>query len=118
MKEPTSVVIYTKVGTRPTGPAQADPAEAHPAQTHSGEFDGVQSVGRVVTSLRLPLKLIDAGFESGSRLIFYASARGAFVDLAADLSYALTPGNRRLTTARSRHATSPAAGRGRHVRLR
>jgi hypothetical protein len=58
--------------------------------------DGPQSDdtrrGRVVTSLRLPLALLDPSFETGSRIVFYAATPGAFVDLAADLTYALTSG--------------------------
>lgn len=43
------------------------------------------------TSLRLPLDLLDAGFEPGSQVVVYAAASGALVDLAADLEYALNP---------------------------
>ena len=43
----------------------------------------------VTTSLRLLLSALDPGLDSGSRVIFYAEAPGAFVDLAADLSHAL-----------------------------
>ena len=70
-----------------------------PPEADGGELDDAHSVGRVVTSLRLPLRLIDAGFEIGSRVVYYASIRGAFVDLAADLSYALTPGGAGPTSA-------------------
>ena len=41
----------------------------------------------IVTSLRLPLNW--ATMETGSMIIFYAGVPGAFVDLAADLSYSL-----------------------------
>ncbi|GAA3612909.1 hypothetical protein [Microlunatus ginsengisoli] len=54
-------------------------------QPDSGGRDGL------VTSLRLPLTLLDPTFQTGSRIVFYAATRGAFVDLAADISYALTP---------------------------
>jgi hypothetical protein len=49
----------------------------------------------VLTSLRVPLTLMDSHFATESRVVFYASTPGAFVDLAADLSYAFdqrTPG--------------------------
>ena len=42
-----------------------------------------------LTSLRVPLVLLDSRFAAGSRVVFYASTPGAFVDLAADLAYAL-----------------------------
>ena len=45
--------------------------------------------GAVLTSLRVPLILVDSGFAAGSQVVFYASTSGAFVDLAADLTYAL-----------------------------
>lgn len=44
-----------------------------------------------LTSLRLPLALIDAAFDAGSRIVVYAGTPGTLVDLAADLTYALTP---------------------------
>lgn len=45
--------------------------------------------GTARTSLRLPLLILCPSFESGSRLTFYAGTPGAFVDLAADLSFSL-----------------------------
>jgi hypothetical protein len=48
-----------------------------------------ESDGAVATSLRLPLSLIDRALEVHSRVVFYARTPGAFVDLAADLAYAL-----------------------------
>lgn len=45
--------------------------------------------GAVATSLRLPLSLLDPTVEVHSRVVFYARTPGAFVDLAADLAYAL-----------------------------
>ena len=42
-----------------------------------------------MTSLRVPLALMDSGFAAESRVVFYASTAGAFVDLAADLAFAL-----------------------------
>jgi hypothetical protein len=41
------------------------------------------------TSLRVPLTVLGRRFEPDSRVTFYATTAGAFVDLAADLSYAL-----------------------------
>lgn len=43
----------------------------------------------IVTSLRLPFAALAAGFHIGSRVVFYAATRGAFVDLAADLGHAV-----------------------------
>jgi len=46
----------------------------------------------IATSLRLPLtalQLDDVAADAGSTIVLYASTSGAFVDLAADLSYAL-----------------------------
>lgn len=44
----------------------------------------------VATSLRISLSVLGDGFAAPSRVIFYATTPGAFVDLAADLAYALT----------------------------
>jgi hypothetical protein len=41
------------------------------------------------TSVRLPLTALGPKFDSRSRVTLYAATAGAFVDLAADLSYAL-----------------------------
>lgn len=49
----------------------------------------IASNPRTRTSLRLPLKALGARFDPDSRIILYAAVPGAFVDLAADLSYAL-----------------------------
>lgn len=43
----------------------------------------------IATSLRLALVALSSGFDSQSRVIFYATVPGAFVDLAADLGHAL-----------------------------
>ena len=48
-----------------------------------------QTDGAVTTSLRVPLSLLGPEHHEGSRIIFYASTPGAFVDLAADLGYVL-----------------------------
>jgi hypothetical protein len=55
-----------------------------------GPGSGDTDPDRVVTSLRLPLALLDPDFEIGSRIVLYAAVSGAFVDLATDLAYALT----------------------------
>jgi hypothetical protein len=52
--------------------------------TAFAEYEGV-----VATSLRLPLALLDPALEVRSRVVFYACTPGAFVDLAADFTYAL-----------------------------
>lgn len=41
------------------------------------------------TSLRLPLRVLGPRFDPESRVVLYAGTPGAFVDLAADLRYAL-----------------------------
>jgi hypothetical protein len=48
-----------------------------------------ESDGAAATSLRLPLALLDPALEVHSQVVFYARTPGAFVDLAADLAYAL-----------------------------
>lgn len=63
---------------------------ACPSPTPDGPRGHDTRPDQVVTSLRLPLELIDPQFEVGSQLVFYAGTSGAFVDLAADLTYALT----------------------------
>ena len=45
--------------------------------------------GDVATSLRLPFNALSPEFHPQSRVIFYATTPGAFVDLAADLGHAL-----------------------------
>jgi hypothetical protein len=49
--------------------------------------DGSDSA--VATSLRVPLALLGSGFAAESRIVFYAGTPGAFVDLAADLTFAV-----------------------------
>ena len=49
--------------------------------------------GQVATSLRVPLALLGLGFAAASRIVFYAGTPGAFVDLAADLAFALRGAN-------------------------
>lgn len=48
------------------------------------------------TSLRLPLLALGTGFDPASRVVMYAAAPGAFVDLAADLRYELDGQSREL----------------------
>ena len=48
------------------------------------------------TSLRLPLTALDPRSDPKSRVILYAATAGAFVDLAADLSYVLQEGDDRI----------------------
>jgi hypothetical protein len=48
--------------------------------------------GAVATSLRVPLAVLESGFAGESRIVFYAGTPGAFVDLAADLEFALSRG--------------------------
>ena len=43
----------------------------------------------IATSLRLPLVTVSSDVDSQSRVIFYATTPGAFVDLAADLGHVL-----------------------------
>lgn len=50
---------------------------------------GPAAAPAVTTSLRLPLSLINAGCQTGSRIVFFATTPGAFVDLDADLRHAL-----------------------------
>lgn len=45
----------------------------------------------VTTSLGLPLRLLSADFEVGSRAVFYSTTAGSLVDLAADLRHVLRP---------------------------
>jgi hypothetical protein len=45
--------------------------------------------GTATTSLRIPLTVFGPRFDPDSGVILYAATAGAFVDLAADLSYAL-----------------------------
>lgn len=41
------------------------------------------------TSIRIPLSALKAATEPGTAIVLYASAPGAFVDLAADIAYQL-----------------------------
>jgi len=62
----------------------------------------------VGSSLSLPLTLTSQ-FAAGSELVLYATAPGAFVDLAADLQYALRAADNELTL--DRHlARTPRSG--------
>ena len=59
----------------------------HPVQVAS--FVSPLDAASIATSLRLPLAALGPGFHVDSQLVFYAETPGAFVDLAADLGYAL-----------------------------
>ena len=52
-------------------------------------FLPAQGGGEITTSLRLPFAAVSPGFDSQSRVVFYAATPGSFVDLAADLGHAL-----------------------------
>lgn len=52
------------------------------------EFTGL-SASPSAASLRVDLSLLQLDADPGSRFVFYAEAPGAFVDLAADLQYAM-----------------------------
>jgi hypothetical protein len=66
----------------------------------------------ITTSLRLGFAALGPGFDSKSRVVFYAATPGAFVDLAADLGYALdTPV---VTTGTPAGSTDSTDGAGRH----
>lgn len=57
-------------------------------QVNVSVYEHERGVTRVVTSLLIP-PLASSGQERGATLTMYAARPGAFVDLAADLSYAL-----------------------------
>ena len=63
--------------------------------------------GAALTSLRVPLVLVGSGFATESRVVFYAGTSGAFVDLAADLTYAFDQAPRALGRAAD-HPTPPS----------
>jgi len=70
---------------------------------------GATSGGPALTSLRVPLVLLDARFEPGSQLVVYATALGSLVDLAADLAGSLaSPADT---------ATASTAAAGVHTRV-
>ena len=60
---------------------------AHPVTLTA--FLPPQAGESIATSLRLPLAALASGFDPESRIVFYATAPGALVDLAADFAYAL-----------------------------
>jgi hypothetical protein len=65
------------------------------------------------TSLRVPLTDLGPRFDPDSRVILYAATAGAFVDLAADLSYAL---HLRTSSDRSTDPAGSSDGDGRRHR--
>jgi hypothetical protein len=64
------------------------------------------------TSLRIPLTVLGPRFDPDSRVTLYAATAGAFVDLAADLSYALhiSTSTDRSTEARSSNGDDQRCG--------
>ena len=68
-------------------------------------FPSTDDVRSIITSLRVPFAALGPEVDAESRVVFYAASPGAFVDLAADLGYALqTP------TATPDHSAGPAGG--------
>lgn len=69
-----------------------------------------------VSSLCVPVAVLVPGLPLGSRVVFFAAAPGALVDLAADLSYALSLP---MTTGRSSNdgRSDTRNGRGPAIRL-
>ena len=60
----------------------------HPGQQITlTSMDHFTDVSDIITSMRVPMNW--AAMEAGSVIIFYAGIPGAFVDLAADLTYSL-----------------------------
>ncbi len=59
------------------------------APIHLNTFRPTEDGEQVTSSLRLPLPALAPGFAAGSRIVFYATTPGAFVDLGADVEYAL-----------------------------
>ena len=69
-------------------------------------------VDSITTSLRVGFAALGPGFDSKSRVAFYAATPGAFVDLAADFSYAL---DAPIITASSQPGSADSTdGAGRH----
>lgn len=56
---------------------------------HPVTLTRITSHRTATASLRIPLTVFGPGFDPHSRITLYAATAGAFVDLAADLSYAL-----------------------------
>lgn len=51
-----------------------------------------ERVDKPTTSLGIALPRLSTAHEAGGRMVFYSTVPGAFVDLAADLTYALNRG--------------------------
>lgn len=68
--------------------------------------EDIDSMPEIGNSLRIPLDDLSGG-ESGSSLVLYAATPGAFVDLAADLSFALGLGPGVLVLDAHLHAPLP-----------
>ncbi|MDP9116965.1 MAG: hypothetical protein M3O28_06855 [Actinomycetota bacterium] len=71
-----------------------------------------EASSQIASSLLLPLTALTAvsSMQAGSTLVFYAAPPGAFVDLAADLSFAL--GLDVSDVVLDQHLTTPVAGDG------
>jgi hypothetical protein len=63
--------------------------DGHDGHDWKDGHDGHDGGGEA-TSLQVPLALLDSGFAPDSQIVFYAGTPGAFVDLAADLHFALS----------------------------
>jgi hypothetical protein len=75
----------------------------------------------ISTSLHVRFAALGSGFDGESRVVFYATTPGAFVDLAADFAYALdtptasTPvGSADSADGDGRHGSDPTDGDGQH----
>ena len=66
----------------------------------------------ITTSLRIPFAALGPGFDAASGVVLYGSTPGAFVDLAADLGYAL--GTPTTTPGPSRNPAQDMNGHGPH----
>ena len=69
-------------------------------------LEHADSIHKIANSLRIPLDR-NSGAGAGSSLVLYAANPGAFVDLAADLSFALDLGPDALQLDAHLHAPSP-----------
>ncbi|HEY5979772.1 MAG TPA: hypothetical protein VIT41_09065 [Microlunatus sp.] len=73
-----------------------DADQPHTRRSRGRGQDGVPSTDRhpadrrAVTSVGVRLRSMSSGFDRGSRAVIYSRTLGSLVDLAADLSYALT----------------------------
>jgi hypothetical protein len=79
---------------------------------HSVTLTRIAPHRTATTSLRIPLTVLGPRFDPDSRVTLYAATAGAFVDLAADLSYALhiSTSTDRSTEARSSNGDDQRCG--------